>query len=36
MGAADHTRMGAELRARTTAVAIVAVAQNGILGSASG
>jgi hypothetical protein len=32
MAAADHTRSGAEQRARTTAVAILAAAQNGTSG----
>jgi hypothetical protein len=33
VGAANHTRPGAELRARRTAVAILAVAQNGTSGA---
>jgi hypothetical protein len=32
VAAADHTRSGAEQRARTTAVAILAAAQNGTSG----
>ena len=32
-GAADHTRSGAKRRARTTAVTIVAAAQNGTAGA---